>query len=205
MQLIVSFTLARHRANTTPNVMVLGELGRFTIEIKAKLRMISFWSRLIQSEYKLSSILYKLMLSLYEQNQQNFKWIKCVESIFNEVGLGYIFQNQVGYFDKNMVKQILWYQFIQKWHSDINNSSRGQFYSGFKNDFFLENYLLRLSEYNKKWITKFRTSNLRLPIETGRWYNLILKNISQSDFIKYRLHAFNSFESLLILFIQGQH
>jgi hypothetical protein len=125
--------------------MVLGELGRFPIEIKAKLRMISFWSRLIQSEYKLSSILYKLMLSLYEQNQQNFKWIKYVESIFNEVGLGYIFQNQVGYFDKNMVKEILRDQFIQKWHRDINNSSRGQFYSGFKNDFCLENYLLRLS------------------------------------------------------------
>jgi hypothetical protein len=112
------------------------------------------------------------MLPLYEQNQQNFKWIKCVESIFNEVGLGYIFQCQVGYFDKNMVKQILRDQFIQKWHSDINNSSRGQFYSGFKNDFCLENYLLRLSEYNRKWITKFRTSNLRLPIETGRWYNI---------------------------------
>jgi len=94
--------------------MVLGELGRFPIEVKVKLRMISFWSRLIQSESKLSSILYKLMLSLYEQNQQIFKWIKCVESIFNEVGLGYIFQNQVGYFDKNMVKQILRDQFIQK-------------------------------------------------------------------------------------------
>jgi hypothetical protein len=49
----------------------------------------------------------------------------------NEVGLGYIFQNQIGYFDKNMVKQILRDQFIQKWHSDINNSSREQFYSGF--------------------------------------------------------------------------
>jgi hypothetical protein len=65
--------------------MVLGELGRFPIEVKVKLRMISFWSRLIQSESKLSSFLYKLMLSLYEQNQQTFKWIKCVESIFNEV------------------------------------------------------------------------------------------------------------------------
>ena len=55
------------------------------------------------------------MLSLYEQNQQNFKWIKCVESIFNEAGLGYIFQNQVGFFDKNMVKQIIRDPFIQKW------------------------------------------------------------------------------------------
>ena len=100
--------------NTTPICMVLGELGKFPIEVKVKLRMIFFWSRLIQSESKLSSILYNLMLSLYEQNQQTFKWIKCVESIFNEVGLRYIFQNQVGYFDKNMVKQILRDQFIQK-------------------------------------------------------------------------------------------
>ena len=92
--------------NITPNIMVLGELGRFPIEVIVKLRMISFWSKLIQNESKLSSILYKLMLSLYEENQQTFKWIKCVESIFNEVGLGYVFQNQVGYFDKNMVKQI---------------------------------------------------------------------------------------------------
>jgi hypothetical protein len=35
--------------------------------------------------------------------------------------------------------------------------------------------------------------------------NMILKIISQSNFIKYRLHAFNPFESVLILFIQGQH
>jgi len=70
------------------------------------------------------------MLSLYEQNQQNIKWIRCVKSIFNEVGLGYIFLNQVGYFDKNMVKQILRDQFI-------HNSYRGQFYSGFKNVFCL--------------------------------------------------------------------
>ena len=70
----------------------------------------------------------------------------------NEVGLGYIFQNQVGYFDRNMVKQILRNQFIQ---SNINNLSRGQFYSGFKKKNCPENYLLRLSEYNIKWITKF--------------------------------------------------
>ena len=55
--------------NTTPNFMVLGELGRYPIEVKFELRMLSFWSRLIQSESKLSSISYKLMLSLYEQNQ----------------------------------------------------------------------------------------------------------------------------------------
>ena len=36
--------------NTTPNFMVLGELGRFPIEVKVKLKMISFWSRLIVNQ-----------------------------------------------------------------------------------------------------------------------------------------------------------
>jgi hypothetical protein len=47
--------------NTNPNVKVMGELGRFPIEVKVKLRMISFWSRLIQSESKLSSILFQVL------------------------------------------------------------------------------------------------------------------------------------------------
>ncbi len=32
--------------SSTPNVMVYGELGRFPLEIKVKLRMLSFWSRM---------------------------------------------------------------------------------------------------------------------------------------------------------------
>jgi hypothetical protein len=36
--------------NTTPNFMVLRELGRFPIEVKVKLKMISFWSRLIVNQ-----------------------------------------------------------------------------------------------------------------------------------------------------------
>jgi hypothetical protein len=36
--------------NITANFMVLGEPRRFPIEVKVKLRMISFWSRLIQSD-----------------------------------------------------------------------------------------------------------------------------------------------------------
>jgi hypothetical protein len=35
-----------------------------------------------------------------------------------------------------------------------------------------ENFLLRLSEHSRIWITNFRTSNLYLPIATGRWYNI---------------------------------
>ena len=158
--------------NTTPNFMVLGELGRFPLEIKVKLRMVSFWIKLLQKESKLSSTLYRLMLSLGIKTHYTFKWVKYVESIFNDIGMGYIFQNQIAYADRSLIKQILSDQFVQKWFGDIENSSRGLFYSTFKKNFCLENYLLRLGENNRLWLTKLRTSNLRLPIETGRWYNI---------------------------------
>ena len=158
--------------NSTPSFMVYGELGRFPIEIRVKLRMVSFWGRLLNNENKLSSTLYRLMLSLKVKNNVNFKWINFVESIFNDTGMSFIFSNQFAVFDKTYLSTILRDHFVQKWYSDLYASSRGQFYSIFKNNFELENYLTRLPDSYSTWITKLRTANLRLPIETGRWYNI---------------------------------
>jgi hypothetical protein len=107
--------------NTTPNCIVYGELGRFPLEILVKLRMISYWCKLVNNETQLSSSLYRLMLCLKNQGKNNFKWINYVESILNRAGLGYIFINQVGYCDKtylnrkfdalNFVIQILVFSF----------------------------------------------------------------------------------------------
>ena len=158
--------------NTTPNFMVYGELGRFPLQIRVKCRMISYWCKVVNNSSKLSSSLYRLMLSLKNHGHYVFKWIDSVESIFNNTGLGYIFINQIGFCDKNYLDRILSDQFITSWFGDIENSSRGQFYGTFKKDFGLEKYLIRLSEQNRGWITKLRTSNLRIPIETGRWQNI---------------------------------
>ena len=157
---------------TTPNFMIYGELGRYPLEIRVKLRMIMFWKKLLLGENKLSSILYRLMFSLKCYNNANFKWINYVETIFNEIGMNYIFVNQFPIVEKQHLNQILCDQFIQKWFGDIENSSRGQFYLTFKKDFSFEKYLIRLPDCDRIWITKLRTSNLHLPIETGRWYNI---------------------------------
>ena len=47
--------------NTTPNFIVYGELGRFPLEIRVKLRMISYWCKLVNNETKLSSSLVDVM------------------------------------------------------------------------------------------------------------------------------------------------
>ena len=91
----------------TPNCILYGEIGRLPLEIRVKLRMISYWCKLVNNESKLSSSLYRLMLCLKNQGQNNFKWINYVESILNSAGLGYIFINQVGYCDTTYLSQIL--------------------------------------------------------------------------------------------------
>ena len=73
---------------------------------------------------------------------------------------------------KHTVKRILCDQYLQKWNSEKCNSSSGINYRMFKQKFKLKNYLLKLSTKNARILCKFRTGNVKLPIETGRWFNI---------------------------------
>ena len=56
----------------------------------------------------------------------------------------------------------------------INSSSKGHTYKSFKPIFGYEKYLDILPSKFRKLLVKFRTSNHRLPIETGRWLGIPL-------------------------------
>lgn len=158
--------------NSTPNFMVYGELGRYPIEIIIKQRMLMYWNSLLTNSSKLSSIMYNLMLKLYNSNPTKFRWISFIKSTLDHCGLSFIWHDQIP-FDKTLlkstVKQKLVDQFIQNWFSLVNNSSRGKFYSIFKNEFCLESYLIKLNQNNRLYISKLRCCNIKFPIETGRW------------------------------------
>jgi hypothetical protein len=129
--------------------MVYGEMGRFPMDIVIKLRMIMFWNSLIDNSGKLSSVLYKLMLKIHESSPADYKWIKYIKSIFDEIGLSFIWNDQIHIKKdllKSIVKQKLFDQFIQTWFSQMNNSTRDKLYGSFKNEFKLEPYLLRLNK-----------------------------------------------------------
>ena len=111
---------------------------------------------MMKNENKLSSIMFKLLFSLQQNNICNSKWVSLVKSIFDDRGLSYIFMNQL-YIDLSLFKPIIKQtrdQFIQRWHRNINNSSRGSFYGLFKYQFGTENYLIKLSNQAKRFITK---------------------------------------------------
>ena len=162
--------------STTPNYMVYGELGRFPLEITIKIRMALFWRNLIYGD-KLSSCMYKLLFSLMQNGVHTFKWLNFIESIFNDTGMGYVFANQDDSDYKLLLKQILQDQYIKKWHHDMQLSSRGKCYSTFKENLCFEKYLIKIPCNLKIWITKLRTYNLKIPIETGRWRNIPVERI----------------------------
>jgi hypothetical protein len=53
----------------------------------------------------------------------------------------------------NFIYKNLTDQYIQNWFSQIENSSRGEFYGIFKNEFNLEKYLLKLLPHERNMIT----------------------------------------------------
>ena len=133
-----------------------------------------FWSRLISTE-TLSSKRYRLLLNLYNEGNHELIFVRHVENIFDSIGPSFIFSNQISVnvnWIKVNIKQILIDQFVQNWRSQIANSSRGNFYSMLNNIVCLEPYLLRVDQQHRNCITKFRVSNMKLPTETGRWYNI---------------------------------
>ena len=164
---------------STPNFMVYGELGRFPLSVHIKTRMIGFWLKLKCSN-KLSSKMYSLLISLKNNKGYAFKWLTHIEDICNSTGMNFIFNSEVvnlsNDFIKLKIKKTLQDQFIQTWYADIEKSSRGEFYGIFKTEFYLEPYLIRLSDFHSYWFCKFRTNNIKIPIETGRWENIPKEN-----------------------------
>ena len=61
---------------------------------------------------------------------------------------------------------------IQEWNANITQSSKGKNYHIFKENTELESYLKLLPKKLYISIIKFRTSNHKLPVETGRWENI---------------------------------
>ena len=80
---------------STPNNMIHGELSRYPVEIDIKIRIISFWAKIIcGKQSKIACIMHSLSHHLYSQQNFDIKWIKYLEKILNETGFSNIWQTQ---------------------------------------------------------------------------------------------------------------
>ena len=60
---------------------------------------------------------------------------------------------------------------MQKWNSDIQASPKCINYRTFKINFKIEPYITDLQPRSFITLSRFRTTNNRLPVERGRWEN----------------------------------
>ncbi|MCG8033764.1 MAG: reverse transcriptase family protein [Candidatus Thiodiazotropha taylori] len=160
-------TMAR---KSTPLYMIYGELGRYPLEIIVKSRIVGFWRRIIQSnDFKLSLLLYQCLL----HSGTNFsKWIQFTKNIFNQIGRPDIWTLQQNSHPQSLsrfAKKILIDQFIQSWQGQGAQSTKALIYFNFKQNFGLEKYFTAMPRKFDILFFKVRTSNHKLPIETGRW------------------------------------
>ena len=105
---------------STCNVMVYGELGRYPLEIELKVRLVSYWARLLRGKQdKIAKVMYDALYRSYVNNDYMSKWLLGVRDILQSCGLNYVWLNQEdginAIFVKNTVKRILQEQFVQNW------------------------------------------------------------------------------------------
>ena len=104
---------------------------------------------------KLSHLIYKYTLN----SQLNFKWTESINNILNSTGLSHVWLQQENIISKtihNNVRKVLIDQFIKKWRSQLEVSSKGQLYALFKEENTqIEKYMLILPESLKRDYTIF--------------------------------------------------
>ena len=165
---------------STPDYMVLGEVGKYPLSLTLKQNMLRYWFNLaranINSDNKLSIKLYKTIRRLADSKLVKSKWLDGVKNILNECGMYFLWENckdiNKEWF-KNAVKQRLIDQFIQLWNFELENSQKGYNYRIFKTEFKTENYINScISDSLKILFCKFRTCNHQLAVEMGRYQDI---------------------------------
>ena len=159
--------------SATSNAMVYGETGRFSMEYYVKKRMINFWSKIVCGDKnKLSFIIYDLCKQTYDRGLPSTDWFHSIVSLMSSCGI----HNLPVTIDevKAVTKQIhksLKLEFVNKWEGNINepNSKCSILYKHIKTVFESEYYLTNLPHNLRVSLSKIRTCNHRLPIETGRY------------------------------------
>ena len=74
--------------------MLYGDLGIVPLSISITKRVIGYWYDILNSDNKLSLILYRLILQDNVHYGHSYEWLKFVKTIFNDSGLTYSWQSQ---------------------------------------------------------------------------------------------------------------
>ena len=157
---------------STSICMMYGELGLKEISEHIENRMINFWFNIATGEdSKISSILYKWIKVLYDQNIYKSSWIDKVKKTLDKIQMTNIFDdtsnvNKMCF--KNNSRLRLKDLCAQKWTDEVNTNSTCHNYRAMTVVKKTQEYLLKLPKYYATVLYKFKCSNHYLPIVKGR-------------------------------------
>ena len=158
---------------STQNDFIYGEFGRTTYQTKRYLIIIKYWFKILSAHNnKYIKIIYELMLRDIERLPRKVNWASLVRHLLMTLGFYDVWLGQgVGSYDgfMSLLKQRLTDNFVQDWHSRLEESSRAVFYRSFAS-FQFQPYLehLTVNKFSQA-LSKIRVSSHRLEIEAGRW------------------------------------
>ena len=105
---------------------------------------------------------------MYENGVFKTKWMEKVKNILDKCGLSH-FWNQGNNINVKWlelkVKQTLKDQFIQEWHTKLQNSNKSINYRIYKTDFEFEDYLTKLPNVHRVALCRFRLGCTKLPVQ----------------------------------------
>ena len=95
--------------SSTPNCMVYGELGSYPVSLTIKIRLISFWLKLISTpDDRISKQIYNLIYRMHQNNTHQSAWLNCIRQILEQNGFGYVWLDQGLNIDHMYVKDTLY-------------------------------------------------------------------------------------------------
>ncbi len=161
-----------HVKTSTCNMAVYGELGRYPLYINIYLRIVKFWSKIVNSDNIIITYLYNSLCHSCNRGVNN--WAMNVKRLLDRYGYSFIWNNPENVEWKNFhmqFKQRVIDEFTQSWNATLINSGSLCTYSLFKCSIGYETYLDKLSCKLKTAVTRLRMSSHELRIETGRYGN----------------------------------
>ena len=127
--------------------MLYSELIKYPLNITVKLKMLSFWSKLINGKQsKLWSLIYRL-LYLKTHGNNTFSWISFVKSILDDCGFSNVWHTKNFISHKWLIESTklrLTDHFKQNGHSTLYISKNALSYRLFKSEFRLWKIFRRL-------------------------------------------------------------
>ena len=150
----------------TPNHMVYGDLGRFPVSINSGIRAIRYWLKLNRMENnRLPKQAYEMLLRSHIAGNRN--WASMIRNCLFRLGFGFVWMNG-GVSEENRfvqhLKQRMRDCFIQEWYATNRDNIRYVWYSSFKQNFGMEEYLnvIDVKKFRDVFIRfRFGINNLR--------------------------------------------